>query len=509
MPLSYGQPESELARELREVARDAGALEHALETLNYELPATFPEEQLIQIARSLAQLPSGTAEGCYPALLYARNRLPAIRREHVISEELDVQAADADAAPVVVRGTFIDERLRHLIASVTTALDEYRRLAADDAPDDVPEAGVTASSDVVDSATTQSLKLETGFGEAAEELAVLANPASRPADTLKRQINDGHGLNRLARAELWMPKVVSSWYRRIIEAMKEYPSLIRNTADLLKVGVDILEIGADRWHDFDKNKTAFLLEEIRRTCDSFGAAADKLDDRKRRKSSSPAILSDDYNVEVARAMILVGRVPPTQWIPRITDLEFGTRRLRNLEPLAALTNLKSLTHVAARVSNLDPLADLSAMQRLDLYGTRVSNLQPIGHLLNLTYLNISWTHVRNLGPIAALIGLKHLIASNNYIKDVAPLQGMSSLEHLDLAMTSVDDVSPLASLTCLKFLSLRQTAVTDLSPLSNLTALRHLSIVGSKVTNVDCLQHLSSLQIMGNPGANTLGELKP
>ena len=290
MPLQYNQPELGLARELREVARDATALGQALADLNYELPSEFPEEQLIQITRSLAQLPFGTAEGCYPALLYARNRLPAIRREHVMSEELDSPATDSDAAPPVMRGAFVDERLRHLIASVTTALDEYRRLSADHTPDEVSEAGVAASGDILETANAQSLKLDTGLGEAAEELAAAANPESTAADTLKRQINDGQGLNRLARAELWMPKVVATWFRRIVDAIKEYPSLIKNTAEQLKVGADITEIAADRWHDFHKNQTTFLIEEFRKTCDSFVAAADKLDERRRPKGTSSGTL---------------------------------------------------------------------------------------------------------------------------------------------------------------------------------------------------------------------------
>ena len=124
MPLGYIQPTDGLARELREVAHDATALAAALQTgVNFELPPDFPKEQLLEIAGSLAQLPNGTAEGCRAALEYARNRLPAIWREHVLSEEIDLPA-DADAHPQVLRNSLIDERLRHLIASTTTALDE-------------------------------------------------------------------------------------------------------------------------------------------------------------------------------------------------------------------------------------------------------------------------------------------------------------------------------------------------------------------------------------------------
>jgi hypothetical protein len=64
MALEYTQPHEELARELREVARDATALIDALtKGLNFDFSPDFPKDQLIEIARSLAQLPGGTAEG--------------------------------------------------------------------------------------------------------------------------------------------------------------------------------------------------------------------------------------------------------------------------------------------------------------------------------------------------------------------------------------------------------------------------------------------------------------
>src|SRR5205085_6578538 len=106
MALDYTGPDEGLARELREVARDANALIEALiRKINVPLPLDFPKDQLIEIAESLAGLPAGTAEGSRAPLEYARNRLPAIRRAHVLSEELDPAYADPDAAPLpVVRG---------------------------------------------------------------------------------------------------------------------------------------------------------------------------------------------------------------------------------------------------------------------------------------------------------------------------------------------------------------------------------------------------------------------
>jgi hypothetical protein len=330
----------------------------------------------VDICRSLSQLPNGTSEGCRAALLYARNRLPSIRREHFLSEELDAPVSDTDATPPMVRGEHIDERLRDLIASVTTALDAYNRLSAEEPTDEVAEVGIMSSDEIRGSAVERSLDLETGLDNAAKLLAETSNPKSQAADELKRQISDGQGLNRLARTELRMPEVLVGWYRRLLDALKNYPALIRRGASELKIGADIFEIGFDRWHEFKTNSIHFLLDEFRTTCDAFGAAADKLDERKRRKSAGPTTPEDEFDFEVARAMILVGRVPPADWIPSISHLHFGTRRLRNLTHLASLTHLRSLTHVAARVHDLTPLAGLTSLETVDLWGTKVTNLGP-------------------------------------------------------------------------------------------------------------------------------------
>jgi hypothetical protein len=110
----------------------------------------------------------------------------------------------------VLRNSRVDERLRHLIASTTTALDEYRRLAAE-APQEEPppEQRVAVSGNVTERAIGQSLRLEKGLTAATMTVEEVSAPNSSPADNLKRQLQDGKGLNRLARAELGMRGVLA------------------------------------------------------------------------------------------------------------------------------------------------------------------------------------------------------------------------------------------------------------------------------------------------------------
>jgi hypothetical protein len=70
MSLEYTKPVDSLARELSEVSRDAAALRDALmpSSLNFDVPAGFPRDQLLTIIGALEHLPDGTAEGCHVPL---------------------------------------------------------------------------------------------------------------------------------------------------------------------------------------------------------------------------------------------------------------------------------------------------------------------------------------------------------------------------------------------------------------------------------------------------------
>jgi hypothetical protein len=74
-----------------------------------------------------------------------------------------------------------------------------------------------------------------------------------------------------------MPGVTTSWYSQLVAALKELPSIIRATAKSLKIGADIVEIGVNRWYEFQKNGTATLIEEFRKTCDALVAVSNKLE----------------------------------------------------------------------------------------------------------------------------------------------------------------------------------------------------------------------------------------
>ncbi len=277
MSLQHSRPPHSLSLELQEVARDARDLIVLLERgLNFPPPPDFPSEQLKDICRSLTQLPEGTAEGSRPPLEYARRRLPAIRRQYVLSDE----AAADDEHPRLARGASFDQKLSSLIASVSTALDEYRRLAAEDDVDELPpEAGIVVSSSSTDAAIAKSEAFDLSLERARETVDQVTQPSSARADDLKRQLLDARGLNQLAAAEISMPVVMRGWLKKVVDALKTTPTIIKRTVAAMRVGTDVTEVLYGRWCEFADDGTKFLFAQFRKTLDAFEAAADILEKR--------------------------------------------------------------------------------------------------------------------------------------------------------------------------------------------------------------------------------------
>ncbi len=253
MPLEYGPPSAELLLELEEVSTKAKALTEHVRAANV-LPKDFPHRQLEDICRNLIGLPFGTAEGCCVPLTYARKRLPAIRREYVPTR-IDSAVDDKESPPPVLRGEGLDQQLKDLLASVTTALDQYQ-----------VESGIDVA-DAVDRESAVEGILVPGLTEAAKKAQVLEHDMNsanitvrglnereaKSVERLARQYKDAEIQSGLAGAELRMPTVRFSWYQPIVAQLRKMPDVIERTGQAIQTATDIAEPLLDRWNDFKAN----------------------------------------------------------------------------------------------------------------------------------------------------------------------------------------------------------------------------------------------------------------
>jgi hypothetical protein len=252
MAISYGAPPPELAVELGEVRADAAALIEVLKQANAPLPETFPKSGVIEVANALRELPDGTARGCLRPLAEAQSQLAIIRSQHIVHDDHADSKASQDHPPLF-RGEPVDQRLRNLMSSVSTALQTASRLAAEEPESDLPDVGIAPPRDAARAALIEkSSKAQLELEGEKRELDSLAEPNSQRADTLRRRLTDVLVLNALGRGELRMPRIVSARLQRIGAALREYPTLLRQSAELIAKGTDVAEYAYHKWHKLEE-----------------------------------------------------------------------------------------------------------------------------------------------------------------------------------------------------------------------------------------------------------------
>lgn len=178
--------------------------------------------------------------------------------------------------------------------------------------------------------------------------------------------------------------------------------------------------------------------------------------------------------------------------------------LKDISPVASLSNLVQLSLSRLGVSNLTPLSSLQRLSSLEIsYCNAITDLSPLASLKNLKYLKIhECNKLTDLSPLASLPNLEVLrISYCDAISDLRPLASLSNLRTLYIfACKKVKDITPLASLTDLDCLSLAYTRVKDLSPVSQLKELRELNLSGCQyikdLTPLLALSYLDTLDLL-------------
>ncbi|MBP1090615.1 leucine-rich repeat domain-containing protein [Bradyrhizobium diazoefficiens] len=497
MALSYIAPSSELAVELEEVRADATALADVFSQLNAPLPTDFPKSAVVELASALHKLPSGTARGCLRPLNEAQSQLATIRSQYIRHDHPE-EGWEVDHPPLF-RGEPVDQRLRNLMSSVSTALQTANRMAAEEPEADEPEFGIEPPEDqstaaLIERSANAQRELE---AESAELDALQIK--SEPADTLGRRLTDAVVLNQLGRGELRLPRVVSARLRRIAGTLRDYPALLQKAAELISAGTHLADYAHERWSRLEDRIFHAGTTTIREIADDISNFAKKLETN--RKLADPTTAMPEFDVEEAAKMIHLGQSPPIHWRERITHLPLGNRRLKDLKPLAGLVNLREFRKPSVRINDISPLSGLLSLQLLNLDSTSVADLSPISGLTQLRSLSLDNSAVTDLSPLKALADLQYLSLMSTSVSDLSPLAGLAKLYRLNAMLSQVSDVGPLAGLKKLRFLDLDGTQVSDLSPLGSLSELVTLELRGvrgvSQLARLGGLANLKSLYLNG------------
>ena len=196
-----------------------------------------------------------------------------------------------------------------------------------------------------------------------------------------------------------------------------------------------------------------------------------------------------------------------QYATNLVELYLGWysgegNQVKDLSPVAGLTNLRVLFLHHNPISDLSPVRGLINLTDLMLYDTLVSDISPVRGLTSLTILQFHGTEVTDLSPISGLINLKNLAFSDPDLSDISPVAGLINLERIFSWNHSISDLSALSGLTKLKAIDLCGGDISDLTPLGGLTGLKDLYLVGNDISDISPIAGLTGLERLNFAGNN-------
>ena len=189
----------------------------------------------------------------------------------------------------------IDKCLKDLFASVSTALDEYRRQASIFEEDDYEFSSDVRSSESEHSDTIRkSIDVGKQISVSIIQIKAESKPSASNPENLRRTLSDANGLNGVARSELRQQHVSTKWLKSIARRMREYPNIIRNVGRTIQISHDIIDPLSKRWNQLWSEISNIILENYLNLGNDFISIAEKLE---RRRKSEKIVVGSNFSSE--------------------------------------------------------------------------------------------------------------------------------------------------------------------------------------------------------------------
>ena len=176
-------------------------------------------------------------------------------------------------------------------------------------------------------------------------------------------------------------------------------------------------------------------------------------------------------------------------LPFLTRVTMSGLKFEDLSPLDNLSSLEELVISEMTVSDddLQIIAKLPKLQSLTLVQCGLSGISPLAEATGLTHLNLNLNTLRDLSALEKLTDLIELRLSHNAVTELSSLSGLRKLEILDLSYNSITSSAPLFNCTSLRELDLSNNALEDVEGLGNLAALEKLYLAFTGLTDISVL----------------------
>jgi len=178
----------------------------------------------------------------------------------------------------------------------------------------------------------------------------------------------------------------------------------------------------------------------------------------------------------------------------IEELDFASKRIRDISGLGCLRNLKVLNLSYNYIKDISALSSLTNLTDLNLDCNQISDISALNSLTNLTTLDLGLNQISDISALSNLSNLEDLyLGWNNQISDISALSNLTKLKILHLESNQISDISPLRDLDNLKKLGIYDNKISDISALSSLTNLTTLDLNDNQISNISALSSLTNL----------------
>ena len=177
----------------------------------------------------------------------------------------------------------------------------------------------------------------------------------------------------------------------------------------------------------------------------------------------------------------------------VTYLDLSNNTIRNLEPLSAMLNLEEINLQHNALTSLSALGTLTNLTKLDVSYNSLTSIAPIATCVKLSYLEAGNNSLTNLGAVDNLAALTHLGVSNNKLTDVSILGDCTALTELSIASNNITDISDLSTLTNLEIFDFSYNEVTALPEWPDGCSLRIIDGSYNKLESISGLKNMASL----------------
>ena len=140
----------------------------------------------------------------------------------------------------------------------------------------------------------------------------------------------------------------------------------------------------------------------------------------------------------------------------LNNLQLNDNQIKDITPLAALTDVTDLNLAINKITKIDTLKNLTKLKNLALGttmggGNEVSDITPLAGLTTLSSLNLCQNKISDISALQGLTKLTDLNASSNSIEKLDALKSLNKLSTLDVSYNCIKDISPVKGLNLAQF----------------------------------------------------------